>query len=398
MKRIPYSIRPAHISTLHAQYRYIETELRQRESELRSLVDSQTAYLLRTDMEGRYTYVNHRYAERFSFIEPNMIGKNSMESILQEDHTATITAVQACLAYPGTPVQVTLRKPSPEGGMIWTDWEFVTVHNRSGDTEIQCVGFDVTLRKQAEEMLRQRDIMVIAMKKDLELQEVKTRMMRYVAHELRTPLAIIQLSVDLLSSYSKLMTEEKQQEKLATIHYEVNRLKALVGDVTRLLSEDVQQLPVKHPHRVNIPILIHTIVERMRLLNLDARIFNVDADGDWWMMGDPELIESMITNLISNALKYSPPQSAIDISASIEDGMIVLIVCDHGIGIAESEIEHICEPFYRGDNTQDVPGVGLGMSIVQYAVKAHHGTIHVKSSLGVGTTFTILLPDARQIG
>lgn len=397
MKRLHLAIHPSHAQKQRARYHAMERELRRHQSELLSLVESQTAYLIRVDLSGRYTYINHRFEAQFHFLNPTMLGTNSMDSIIPDDHAAAIRAVESCLAHPGKPVQVTLRKPAPDGGHLWTEWEFVSVRGSTGETEIQCVGFDVTARKHAEEVLRQREILETSVQKEQELQAIKNRMMRHVAHELRTPLAIIQSSVDMLSHYADRMTEHKRQEKLAAIHEEVNRLTELVSDVARLLN-DAFETPTLRGQTIAFPLFLARIVERMRLLDRVEHHLYLAADGKWEVMGDPELLETMFVNLISNAIKYSPPLSDIHLSVSFDSADLVLTIQDHGIGIPAADLQHIFEPFYRGANTRDVTGVGLGLSIVQHAVQMHRGSIEIDSTVGVGTTFTIRLPAARLIG
>ena len=126
----------------------IETELRQSEARLRSLIESQTAYVIRTDIEGNYTYINDAFFKRFCWnYEKNsdLIGLSCMNTIYIDDHAKTIETVTACINAPGTAKQVILRKSNRDGSIFSTIWEFVALTNEAGEfSEMQCIGVDIT--------------------------------------------------------------------------------------------------------------------------------------------------------------------------------------------------------------------------------------------------------------
>lgn len=141
-----------------------EEALRQSEAHLRSLVESRTAYVIWVDLEGRYTYCNQPFLERFSWIHgEQMLGKIALDTISPLDHAKATAAVEACLAQPGQHVSVTLRKPAQGGGYWWSDWEFVAITDEHGrPIHIQCVGIDTTKQKLAEEALRDERQLFVA--------------------------------------------------------------------------------------------------------------------------------------------------------------------------------------------------------------------------------------------
>lgn len=125
------------------------------EERLRSIVESETAYVVRGDLQGRYTYINPRVQQRFAWMGKDLIGQPATATIIPEDHARAAEAVAACLKEPGKPVQVRLRKPTPEGQPYWTLWEFVAVRDSKGQpVEIQSIGIDIDEQVQAEEALR----------------------------------------------------------------------------------------------------------------------------------------------------------------------------------------------------------------------------------------------------
>lgn len=121
-----------------------------------SLVKSQTSFLIRTDMLGYYTFVNQSFLEHFGFIEQDVLGKHSFETIHQDDLGICERAVRDCMLEPGKVVKAVFRKPNKDGKFFWTEWEFVTIQNEMGElTEIQCLGYNVTEKLEAEKRLVQ---------------------------------------------------------------------------------------------------------------------------------------------------------------------------------------------------------------------------------------------------
>ncbi|NJL56352.1 DUF3365 domain-containing protein [bacterium] len=141
-----------------AQRQQAEEALRRSKAYLESMLDTQNAFVLRTDLNGDYTYVNETLYQRFTWMYPSreaMQGTPSMMTIIPEDHTRTFEVVQQCFMQPGQTFQVELRKPSEGGGFFWALWDFVALTDAVGDvTEIQCIGIDMTDRKQRRTRVR----------------------------------------------------------------------------------------------------------------------------------------------------------------------------------------------------------------------------------------------------
>ena len=114
------------------------------------------------------------------------------------------------------------------------------------------------------------------------------------------------------------------------------------------------------------------------------------------VLGDPEALELLVNNLLDNAVKYTGEGGQVDVRLASADGMMQLEVADNGVGISPEHHDRIFERFYRVDQarSRELGGTGLGLSIVKHICKAHHGTISVRSTLGVGSTFAVVLPLA----
>ena len=132
---------------------------------------------------------------------------------------------------------------------------------------------------------------------------------------------------------------------------------------------------------------------------LGKRPIDIDLPPDLPLIkGDFVLLEQVLTNLIENAHKYSPPMLPIAISAAVEGQNLVLSVADRGPGINEAEVPKLFEKFYRSASTSHVFGTGLGLSIVKGIVEAHGGSISARNNAGEGAVFSVILPIGEQPG
>lgn len=372
------------------QRKQFELDLVRRQNRLQSLLESQSAYVIRTDNEGNYTYANQRFLDQFGYEKKDILGKNSLESIYSEDHLTTFEAVQACYQTPGQPIPLSIRKIRSDGKILWTDWEFTALVDNIGDvSEIQCIGLDATARMDAEKARHEAQELRLQLKQQEELNQIKMRMMTRISHEFRTPLSIIRSSTNLLERYSNRMTEDGRVEKLIHINDEIDRLTKMIEDMGRILKGDFEQPIVME--QCDLPTLIRKIVARHQSTETHPIVAKIQPEFPS-ILADESLLDVIINNLLSNAIKFSAKSSTIAISTQYTDTHFSIVVIDNGIGILPSEIKQIYDPFFRGTNFDEIGGMGLGLSLVKNAVQAHHGTIEVVSEVGVGTTFTVTIP------
>jgi len=138
--------------------------------------------------------------------------------------------------------------------------------------------------------------------------------------------------------------------------------------------------------------MLHDLVGYYKKIGLTVRFNEHIDDLPDRVTGDPKLLKCAFSNLISNAIKYSPEGSRIEISGKTDDGVIAISIADHGIGIPQNELNRIGERFYRASNTGSIPGTGVGLSLVQQIVEEHGGKISIASAQGEGTRIVVLLP------
>lgn len=370
----------------------IELELVKRQNRLESLIESQSAYLVRTDVDGKYTYANHRFADDCGFTPETVIGVYSLQTIHPDDHLKTIETVEKCFQSPGQPIPVTLRKIHKSGKIRWTDWEFTAIGDDINTvTEIQCVGLDATLRIEAEKMQREAEELRLELQQQEEMNQIKTRMMTRISHEFRTPLSIIRSSTNLLERYHDKMDAERRNEKIQHINTEVDRLVTMVSDMGRILQGDIaKEITLTD---CDIPALLMATIQRYQAVDDKNHDIITDIQPNFpSVKADDSLMDIILINLISNAIKYSPANSPVTIHLTYTEHHFSMAVVDKGIGILPDELANIYEPFFRGTNFDEVGGMGLGLSLVKNAVHAQLGNISVISKVGAGSTFTVTIP------
>ncbi len=225
-----------------------------------------------------------------------------------------------------------------------------------------------------------------------ELDHLRSQLVANVSHELRTPLGLIKLFCTTLLREDVHFPESEQRDFLAGIEKESDRLETHVDnllDLSRIQSERFHL----NKHRVDLNALIQTVVADMQAQNAGHHLIQ-ELTLPLTAIADLKRIEQVVSNLIGNAIKYSPPGSTISVRGIQQEERILIQVRDQGIGIAPADLRRVFERFYRVDNevTRRVRGVGLGLAICQGIVEAHGGSIWAESAPGRGSTFSFTLP------
>ncbi len=217
--------------------------------------------------------------------------------------------------------------------------------------------------------------------------------MQFVTHEMRTPLTAIQGSSELISRYA--LTEEKRKQIALLINSESKRLARMIEVFLNVEKLSAGQVELKH-ETIALPGLIDICALRTQPLAERKRItvsLKPIAAG-LSVTGDRELMEYACYNLLTNAVKYSPQQTEVTVSAWRDDGHVRIAVQDQGIGLDQKEVKKIFQKFYRTKKAEESgeAGTGIGLSIVQQIVVQHGGRIDVVSRPGEGSCFTLVLP------
>jgi two-component system sensor histidine kinase KdpD len=187
-----------------------------------------------------------------------------------------------------------------------------------------------------------------------------------------------------------------QRELLTVIDEETDRLSDMVTEAIQMARLEAGKLRIDKKS-VTLETLIREIIEQSKTA-LDGRTVAVNVDADLPPAdADPDMVHLVLRQLLSNAVKYSPPGSAITFRVQARDGEIAVGIADQGCGIPEVEQEHIFDKFYRARNVRaQIPGTGMGLTIARKIVEAHGGTMWVRSRPKQGSEFFFSLPAVRE--
>jgi signal transduction histidine kinase len=215
-----------------------------------------------------------------------------------------------------------------------------------------------------------------------------------VAHELRTPLAASQATVESALMMPQL-DETEARDILQTIQRQNHRLTSLVADLLLLARLDRQPLPMRRECCLND--IVNDLVEEFAAIASCSKVTltcSIRVDQPVCIVGNSEQLYRLVSNLIVNAIQYTPQYGKVTVILDRSDLNTIIQVQDTGIGIPQNELTRIFDRFYRvnSDRSRTTGGSGLGLAIATAIVQAHHGKLNVQSQLGKGSTFTIILP------
>ncbi len=240
-------------------------------------------------------------------------------------------------------------------------------------------------------------IVLIDITREAEVDRLKSDFISNVSHELRTPVTVLRSYIDTLYNYGEEFKFEEQKEFIGVINQEIIRLNNMVNDIL-----DFSKLEADTRYEKTTGDIMLTLENTLSNLKVLAEEKNVNfvvekEDEIPKILYNEESIERVITNLVSNAVKYAPNDSSINIKAKTSnrmDGFVEVTVSDKGIGISKEHQAKIFDRFYRVENdTHTIKGTGLGLHLVKVTIEKHHGgKVFVESELNKGSTFGFLLP------
>ena len=213
------------------------------------------------------------------------------------------------------------------------------------------------------------------------------------SHELRTPLTSINGQLEVL-----MMKDRSTDEYKSALGSVLEDIKLLIDLSNRLLliARTSAEGPANYSNKIRIDEILWQTREEMKRFHASYHI-NISLDNSLTdseqmiVAGDEYMLKTAVTNIIENACKYSHDHT-VDIKFRRADKWVEMVFDDRGIGISEEDIKKIFEPFYRGTNAISIPGIGIGLSLVNQIVKNHNGTINISSKVGKGTRIILLLP------
>ncbi len=367
--------------------RKAQETLRLSEERYRLLAENITDIISRVSPDGVYIDVSSSSKHVLGYTSEEMIGKHGADFIHPDDRVALLQKREnASRERNETPL--TCRFRHRDGHYLWLEVarKYILSPETNTIKEYVTSSRDITIRKRAEEALKN------ALEKEKELGELKSRFVSMASHEFRTPLATILATAETLSAYRSKLSENQIKEKLDKIGDQVTYLKSIIEDtlqVARLQDPKAKYEPVS----LDLDAVCRSAIDEFESRPEVTQRFVYTCDAELrqvWL--DRKLIRQMMSNLLSNAVKYSAANSTITVTLEYSEEALTLNVQDEGIGIPEADLKHLFEPFHRAINVGTIPGTGLGLVIAKESVELHGGLMTVESKVGVGTTFTIIIP------
>ena len=232
-----------------------------------------------------------------------------------------------------------------------------------------------------------------SLEREKELSALTSRFTSMVSHEFRTPLSVVNATSDIILKYADKMSQDDINLRLETIKNEVADMTSMLEDVLIIGKSDAQKLEY-NPESLDVVSLVKDIIAGYQLSDADNRDITYHQSSPVIMLTlDKKWIKNIVINLISNAVKYSDKDTAIEVSINEDKAGVSLSFKDYGIGIAQEDIKVLFEPFYRASNVGDIPGTGLGLVVLQKAIDLHNGKIEIESEVGKGSNFIVTLPN-----
>ncbi|MBE9069018.1 histidine kinase, partial [Leptolyngbya cf. ectocarpi LEGE 11479] len=231
-----------------------------------------------------------------------------------------------------------------------------------------------------------------------ELTDLKLNFFSLASHELRTPLSAILVSAQLLDNRNIAWSEEKRSRNLRRIQSAAKTMAQLLSDILLLTRAEAGKLEF-NPQTINLQSFCEHLVEEVKFNTQSQHHILVQQQGSCDQAClDERLLRAMLMSLLTNAIKYSPQESNIQLTIWGEQGHTQFQVSDQGIGVPAADQQHLFESFHRGENVKSFSGTGLGLAVIKKCLELHGGKIEVESQVGIGTTFSIDMPWVTDDG
>ncbi len=250
---------------------------------------------------------------------------------------------------------------------------------------------EIKRREEAEKKMK------FTLQRERELNELKTKFLSLVSHEFKTPLSGILTSATLVGKYNGTDQQDKRDKHLKTIFGEVKYLNGILTDFLSIERLEKGKEIYKFTEFSLNKVVNEVVYNANMLLKSGQRINYPQNIDDVLIYQDEKIVTLIITNLIYNAVKYSPEDSEIDILIEIEKNKMILKIKDQGIGIPEKDQKHIFERYFRAENVLLNQGTGIGLNIIKSHIDNLGGQVYFSSKERIGSTFTVELPIGEII-
>lgn len=435
----PVEISLSHFSTTEGIYvisfiiditerQLAEQAIRKEKEVAQMYLDIAPVIFLVLDTKGNISLINQSGCRILGYSENELIGKNWMELFLLEDdrpaaHDRFHKLINNLEQFPPVFENNIYTR---EGNKLTISWRYTIIRDEKGNpVAVLNAGQDISERKKQQELIERtnkelntlneqledrvanrtqqldeavrkleasRQELSVALEKEKQLGELKSRFVTMASHEFRTPLSTILSSVTLISKYNEPEQEEKRLKHIQRIKNSVGNLTSILNDFLSLGKLEEGKIGCS-PTSFSITSFSGDIINELREITKKGQEIHYEHKGpDADVYLDKNLTRNICLNLLSNAIKYSEEGKQIRFSTSINNEKLVIGIEDQGMGIPESEQEHLFERFFRAGNASNIQGTGLGLNIVKKYTELMNGDVSFRSELNKGSIFTVELP------
>lgn len=229
-----------------------------------------------------------------------------------------------------------------------------------------------------------------------QLEQMRQDFIANVSHELRTPITVISGYLEALADEPVDTPPVEWKKTLTVMQKQSQRMEDIVRDLLLLTRLETESQTLREQH-VNVSALLDMVRDNAMVLGHNQQQVTLEMDRTLYLKGSHDELYSVFSNLVNNAVRYTPEDGLIDLSWYQKDGKAIFSVRDSGIGIAAHNIVRLTERFYRVDvgRSRDSGGTGLGLAIVKHILNRHQAELGIKSTPGKGSTFLVEFPAAR---
>lgn len=349
-----------------------EIQLKESEERFRTLIEQSADVIQLISAEGKLLYTSNSITRVLGYTPEEVLGDNGKPYIHPDDFERYTKAFSFLLGHPENKISLEYRIRHKNGKWLWVE---ATGANHLTNPAVKAiVGTfrDITERKQLEKQ--------------------KDEFLGIVSHELRTPVTSLKAYAQLLQKQFSKAGDMDSASMLSKMVAQINKLTSLIQDLLDVSRAESGKLTIRRAP-CNLDELVREIVEEVQRITTDHRIVIVGKTGKT-IFADRDRIGQVLTNLLTNAVKYSPHDSQIKVHLGCDTKETIVYVQDKGVGIPKDQLPYVFDRFFRvsGKSHDTVPGMGLGLNIASEIIRRHNGHIWAESTFGKGSRFYFSLP------
>ncbi len=373
-----------------SELRRMREELRRKRREADIFIENSADIITRFNPQKVCVFVNRIAESIFNTSRSSFVGL-SIETMMESNpDMKKVNHLLDRVIESGTEAHTRGSYDTPQGKLIFALQAVPEFDAQNRLETIVVIASNITTEITAQELLLQ----TLAEAKDL--QEFKMRFQKVISHELRTPLAGVKMSADIVERYLDSLTPAEFLYHTKEINASVREIETLLDNMLVTMKVETQTLKTNFAPNDIIEICRQEI-DTLRRYHRNTRIIEFASSSEHLpVVLDKYLVHIILRNILTNAINYSDKASVIYVWAGLLHGKVCITVHDNGIGILAEDVASVAEPFFRGKNAENTPGIGMGLFVAQHCVELHEGTMDIQSTPNKETIVTIMLPPLNK--